>query len=110
MPHSHDHHGHSHAGHAHGDRQVFWAVAVNVGIEGDRVEIRSEGYRHGPAEVMERLAAGEPVDPSRYYFRTALRFATASADPGLARLNGLIGFAVGARQAGRVLLDVYLLR
>ena len=73
------------------------------------VEIRSDGYRHGPAEVMQRLAAGERVDPSLYYFRTVLRFATASAEPGLARLNGLLGCAIGERQAGAVLLDVFVL-
>jgi len=29
------------------------------------------GFRYGPPEVMQRLAAGDPVDPSEYYFRAA---------------------------------------
>src|SRR4030042_7131699 len=39
-------------------------------------------YYHGildaPPEVLQRVAAGEPVDPSEYYFRTAPCFETAS--------------------------------
>jgi hypothetical protein len=77
---------------------------------GALVEIHSDGYRHGPAQVMARLAAGAAVDRSEYYFRTALRFALVSADPRLARLNGLLGVGVGQRQAGRVLLDIFTLR
>lgn len=33
-----------------------------------------QGVRHGPPEVMARLAAGEAVDPSELYFRIAPRF------------------------------------
>lgn len=36
------------------------------------------GRRHGPKEVMARMAAGEEVDPSEYYFRIAPRFETAA--------------------------------
>ena len=36
------------------------------------------GRRHGPADVMQKLAAGEEVDPSLYYFRIAPRFETSS--------------------------------
>jgi hypothetical protein len=35
-----------------------------------------QGIRHGPAEVMERLARGETVDPAAYYFRIMARFST----------------------------------
>jgi hypothetical protein len=37
------------------------------------------GLRHGPPEVMEKLARGDNVDPAHYYFRTVMRFET--ADP-----------------------------
>jgi hypothetical protein len=37
------------------------------------------GMRHGPAEVMQRLARGEPVDASEYYFRINPEFETASS-------------------------------
>ena len=39
------------------------------------------GLRHGPAEVMAKLAAGEAVDPASYYFRTTPYFETASDGP-----------------------------
>ena len=77
---------------------------------GDQIEIHSDGYRHGPAQVMARLGRGEPVAPTEYYFRTAVRFHTASADPQLSRLNGLVAFALGERRAAQVLLGIYALR
>jgi hypothetical protein len=72
---------------------------------GHAIEVHSNGYRHGPPDVMRRLAAGEAVDPSLYHFRTALSFRT--TDPSLARLNGTVAIAVGERRPGRVLLEVY---
>lgn len=38
------------------------------------IQVRNHGLRVGPPEVMRRLAAGEPVDPSEYYFRAAPSF------------------------------------
>ena len=35
--------------------------------DGAVIEIRNFGYRHGPANVMQKVAAGEDVDPSQYY-------------------------------------------
>jgi Protein of unknown function (DUF3237) len=72
--------------------------------QGTRVQVVSQGLRHGPPEVIAALAGGEAVDPGRYYFRTALRF-EASA-PRLAALNRLIAVGIGAREARRVLLSV----
>ena len=34
---------------------------------GAKILVNAEGYRHGPAEVMDRLARDETVDPARYY-------------------------------------------
>jgi len=42
--------------------------------DGVRIQVENHGLRHGPEAVMRRLAAGEPVDPSEYYFRAAPRF------------------------------------
>src|SRR3954452_20138951 len=41
--------------------------------DGALVEILSQGYRHGPPEVMERLARGESVRADEYFFRTLMR-------------------------------------
>lgn len=42
--------------------------------DGTLIQIRNRGLRHGPPEVMARLAAGEDVDPAEYYFRTVPEF------------------------------------
>jgi hypothetical protein len=69
------------------------------------VQVRSEGLRHGPADVLARLAAGEDVDPGRYYFRTVLRFETGA--PGLDWLNRVIAIARGARLPRAVELHAF---
>lgn len=43
------------------------------------IVVENRGLRRGPAEVLARLAAGETVDPSSYYFRTAAFFRTSEA-------------------------------
>src|SRR5262252_592971 len=72
---------------------------------GTRVLVRSDGLRHGPPEVIAALARGEAVEPSRYYFRTVMRFET--ADPALAWLNRILALGTGARETLAVRLDVY---
>ena len=72
---------------------------------GTRVLVTSDGLRHGPPEVLAALARGEAVDPSRYYFRTLMRFET--ADPTLAWLNRILALGTGAREQRAVRLEVY---
>ena len=72
---------------------------------GAHILVSSEGLRHGPGEVMERLARGEAVEPELYYFRTVMRFET--ADPAVGWLNRILALARGARLAHAVRLDVY---
>jgi hypothetical protein len=77
-------------------------------IETDRgglVLVNSEGYRHGPPEVMERLARDETVDPQLYYFRAFMRFET--SDPLAAWLNRILAIGRGARENRAVRLDVF---
>ena len=73
--------------------------------DGALVEVQSDGLRHGPPEVMARLARGEVVAPDAYYFRTVMRLTTGHA--AWLHLNKLIALAVGQRQARRVVLDVW---
>jgi hypothetical protein len=95
------------------DWQIVWAdgtvdLEARYGIEtaaGARVLVRSDGLRHGPADVLAALARGEPIDPSRYYFRTVMRFE--AAHPSLDWLNRIIAIARGAREKNAVRLDVY---
>jgi hypothetical protein len=76
--------------------------------QGQRVQVVSQGLRHGPADVMAALARGEAVDPASYYFRTAMRFETGA--PALAPLNRVVAVGIGAREARSVKLAVYALR
>ena len=74
---------------------------------GGLVRVLSQGYRHGPDQVLEALARGDEVDPAAYFFRTIMRFETGA--PYLDWLNGVIAVAIGERQARRVLLEAYRL-
>jgi Protein of unknown function (DUF3237) len=75
--------------------------------DGGLIEVNSTGLRHGPPEVMARLARGEPVAANEYYFRTLVRFTTGA--PAWAHLNRTMALALGQREAGRVVLDLYRL-
>ena len=46
--------------------------------DGTVVTMADRGVRRGPTEVMARLAAGEVVEPSLYYFRTTPTFENGS--------------------------------
>ena len=63
------------------------------------------GVRHGPAEVMARLAKGEAVDPASYYFRTTPVFETAS--PKYDWLNRIVSVATGRREKSGPVYEVY---
>jgi hypothetical protein len=67
---------------------------------GGVVQVLSQGYRHGPPEVMAQLARGGEVDPALYFFRTVMRFETGADD--LAWLNKVIAVATAARKPRRV--------
>ncbi|MEX0960752.1 MAG: DUF3237 domain-containing protein [Burkholderiales bacterium] len=63
------------------------------------------GLRHGPADVMARLAKGEAVDPSSYYFRTTPAFETAAKKYDW--LNRIIAVATGRREASGPVYEVF---
>ena len=73
--------------------------------DGALIYVRNRGYRHGPAEVLKKLSAGEEVDPSLYYMRTTPLFET--GDARYAWLNRIVCVATGARRAAAVELDVF---
>jgi hypothetical protein len=73
--------------------------------DGALIEVQSDGMRHGPPEVMARLARGEVVAGHEYFFRTIMRFQTGAA--AWMHLNRVLALAVGQREARAVLLDVY---
>ncbi|OJU11563.1 MAG: hypothetical protein BGN86_06025 [Caulobacterales bacterium 68-7] len=73
--------------------------------DGTVIEMINPGVRHGPPEVMARLAAGERVDPLLYYFRGAPTF---EVPPGPHRwLAESVFVCVGRRWPEGVELDVF---
>ena len=73
--------------------------------DGALIDIRNFGYRHGPKEVLERLARGEDVDPALYYMRTQPRFET--GDPRYGWLNRTVFCGTGARDADAVRISFF---
>ncbi|OJW70306.1 MAG: hypothetical protein BGO57_10605 [Sphingomonadales bacterium 63-6] len=73
--------------------------------DGALIQIRNKGLRHGPPEVMARLAAGEEVDPAEYYFRTVPEFI--APDGPYEWLNKSIFICSGARYATGIKLWVW---
>ncbi len=63
------------------------------------------GLRHGPPEVMARLASGEPVDPAEYYLRTTLSFETSASN--YLWLNYLVAVATGQRPPAGPIYEVF---
>ena len=73
--------------------------------QGERIEVLSEGIRHAPPGVLERIAAGEAVASDQYYFRTHVRLNTASER--LAHVNRMLLVSSGERQQHAVKLTFY---
>ncbi len=63
--------------------------------DGALIYMTYRGLRHGPPEVLARLAKGEAVDPGSYYFRASPVFET--ADDRYGWLNRIVCVAVGER-------------
>jgi len=73
--------------------------------DGAAIYMQYRGVRNGPAPVLQRLAAGERVDPSEYYFRTIIRFET--GDARYDWLNDLVAVGVGNRQPSGPIYRVF---
>jgi hypothetical protein len=73
--------------------------------DGAQIYVNNQGYRHGPKDVIERMARGEEVDPALYYMRATPWFETSA--PRYAWLNRTICVATGARRPAFVELDFF---
>jgi hypothetical protein len=73
--------------------------------DGEHVHFRTSGIRSGPPQILQALLRGEPVDPSRYYFRVAVYLETSA--PRLAGLQQSIFVAAAVREADRVYYTAY---
>jgi hypothetical protein len=73
--------------------------------DGAVIEIINYGYRHGPREVLERVARGEAVDPASYYMRTHARLET--GDARYDWVNKALFVGTGARHKSAVTIALY---
>jgi hypothetical protein len=73
--------------------------------DGTLISVVNRGIRRGPPEVLARLAAGEAVDPSSYYFRATPMF---EAPPGPHHwLAETVFVATGQRLEKQVVITVF---
>jgi len=63
------------------------------------------GIRHGPPEVLARIARGEEVDPAAYYFRVVPDFATSA--PRYEWLNRITAIGIGHRRADGPIYSIF---
>ena len=75
--------------------------------DGAIIEVMNFGFRHGPDEVMARVAAGEDVSPDEYYMRTTARLE--SGDDRYQWVNRLLFVGSGGRRKSHVELSLFAL-
>jgi hypothetical protein len=76
--------------------------------DGAVIEIINYGLRHGPADVMARVAKGEDVDPASYYMRTHARLET--GDARYDWVNRTLFAGAGRRNKLSVEVDLFAIR
>jgi Protein of unknown function (DUF3237) len=75
--------------------------------QGQRVYVQNAGIRHAAPEVMQKLLAGQIVDPMLVYFRTVPKFETAA--PELQWLARSVFVGIGERFPTEVVVRFYRL-
>ncbi|WP_026702060.1 DUF3237 domain-containing protein [Salibacterium aidingense] len=91
------------------DGTIIQDVRILLHTEDDALIMMTyRGIRTGPQEVLERLGAGEDVDPSEYYFRTAPVFETAA--PSYDWLNRRLFVSRGIRLPSKVNYSIYTVK
>ncbi|TWH81150.1 uncharacterized protein DUF3237 [Novosphingobium taihuense] len=73
--------------------------------DGTVIEVTNPGVRTAAPEVIEKLAKGENVDPSAYYFRTTPRFSVKAGPHEWLRRQVFV--ARGIRKPDSVVIDFY---
>jgi Protein of unknown function (DUF3237) len=86
------------------------AVTLDVRLvmetdDGALIGVTYNGVRHGPKEVLDRIARGEKISPSEYYLRATPYYETASEKYGW--LNRIVSVAYGHRMAAGAIYQVF---
>lgn len=87
-----------------GTTEIFARYTLRAD-DGTMIGVVNPGIRRGPPEVLKRLAAGELVDPSLYYFRTVPTFDVADGRHDWLRKS--IFLCAGVRRASDVEIHFY---
>jgi hypothetical protein len=90
--------------HADGLSELDTRYTIQAGT-GAAIYVQNAGIRHAAPDVMQRLLAGEAVDPALVYFRTVPRFETAA--PEFQWLTRSVFVGVGARYPDLVLIRFF---
>jgi hypothetical protein len=72
---------------------------------GELIQIQNTGIRHAAPDIVEKLLAGEDVDPTLVYFRTTPTFETAA--PALQWLTRAVFVGSGERHPHEVIIRVW---
>ncbi len=76
--------------------------------DGALVYLQTRGYRYGDPDILARMANGEIVDPSLYYFRVYMWFETGA--PEYKWLNKAMAIGIAMRLPKAVVYDAYLIK
>ena len=87
---------------------VAWVQITLRSEDGSLILVSYRGLADIGREIRARIAKGEDLPPSRYYFRIAPTFETASEK--LEWLNRLVAIGVGKRTATGVIYDLFAIR
>jgi hypothetical protein len=87
--------------HADGFTELDTRYALETD-DGALITVRNAGIRHAPSDVMNKLLAGEVVDPALVYFRTQPTFETSA--PHLQWLTRSLFIGVGERYPSEVVV------
>ncbi len=86
------------------------ATTLNVRIllqtdDDSLIAMTYTGIRHGPQDVLDRMARGEAVNPAEYYMRATAYYETAAERYDW--LNRVVSVASGHRVAGGAIYQVF---
>ena len=73
--------------------------------DGALIFVTYRGIRHGPPEVMRRIADGEDVPPAEYYLRSTPYFETGAARYDW--LNRIVAVGVGRREPSAAVYEIH---
>lgn len=83
--------------------EAHYTMKTNDGV---LIYIVNKGYRHGPPDVMEKLAKGIEVAPYQYYFRSSPTFEVEQGKYDWLARSVFVG--TGERKKDRVLFRFYV--